>query len=50
MTDSPKLSSDITSKEAKKPFKSHLSLLQFGLFISMPNSWIPVSQRVIVIC
>jgi hypothetical protein len=44
MSNSPKLLSDVTSKEATKPFQSHLNLTQFGLFISMPNSWTPVSQ------
>jgi hypothetical protein len=40
MSNSLKLSSDVTSEQASKTFKS---LLQFGLFISMPNSWTPVS-------
>jgi hypothetical protein len=39
MTNSPKLSSDVTSKEATKLYKSHLSLLHlFGLFIRITNS------------
>jgi hypothetical protein len=38
MTNSPKLSSNVTSKEATKPFKSHLSLLLLlGLFIRTIN-------------
>jgi hypothetical protein len=44
MTYSPQLSSDVTSEQTNKTFLIHLSLLQFGLFISMSNSCTPVSQ------
>jgi hypothetical protein len=46
MAGSPKLSSDVTSKEATKLFKSPFSLLQlFGLVISMTNSYGHLSLR-----